>query len=277
MEFQNKIAVVTGGSSGIGLETARLFFRKGAHVYVVARDQGGLKSALTRVEAARQSPSQRCEMIVGDVTDQHQCKTAMTEVIKACGVPDILVNCAGDVEVGLFQTTDITTFHRIMEVNYFGSVNMITACLPSMLERRSGHIVNISSVYGFIGSYGYSAYCASKFAIRGFSDSLRAELKPLGINVSIVFPQNTDTPQFERESRLKPAVVRHLDRTKVMTPMKVANAILEGISRRQYVIIPGVEGKLLFLAINLAGPAIYNIMDLLVARALWKVEKEEKR
>lgn len=275
MEFYGKVAFISGGSSGIGLETAKLFFRKGAHVCLLARERERLKSALSQVEGARQSPEQYCGIFVADVTDLHQCETAVAEAIKSCGSPDILVNCAGDVEVGLFQKTEIKALHQIMEVNYFGTVNMVLVCLPSMLERRSGHIINVSSVYGFIGGYGYSAYCASKFAVRGFSDSLRAELKPLGIDVSVIFPQNTDTPQLERENRRKPAVVKHLDRTKIMTPVKVAEAIYKGITRRQYIVIPGVEGKLLYWMVSLAGPAMYSLLDRLVARARRKAENEQ--
>jgi 3-dehydrosphinganine reductase len=149
--------------------------------------------------------------------------------------------------------------------------------LPSMLEHRSGHIVNVSSVYGFVGGYAYTAYCASKFAVRGFSDCLRAELKPLGISVSIVFPQNTDTPQLERENLVKPEVVRRLDSTKVMAPAKVAEAILKGIARRQYIIIPGAEGKLLYWMTGLTGPVFYGVLDHMVAGALGKVRNRQKR
>ncbi len=277
MDFQGKVVLITGGSSGIGLETARRFFQRRAHVYLLARDPERLKSALARVEAGRRNSGQRCGVLVTDVTDLSQCENAVAEVIRACGKLDVLVNCAGDVEVGLFQGTSAGSVRRIMDINYFGTVNMISTCLPSMLGRRSGHIVNVSSVYGFIGGYAYTAYSASKFAVRGFSDSLRAELKPLGINVSIVFPQNTDTPQLERENRLKPAAVKHLDTTKVMAPAKVAEAILKGIVRRQYIIIPGAQGKLLYWMTGLTGPVFYGVLDRMVARALRKVRNGHKR
>lgn len=275
-DFSGKTVLITGGSSGIGLEAAKLLSRKGCHVFLLARTLQSLKLALAEVEAVRQSPKQYCGVLQADVTDLHQCETSVAEMIKMHGTPDILINCAGDVEVGVFQTTGIEAVRRIMEVNYFGTVNMVSACLPLMTGRRSGHIVNLSSVYGFLGSYGYTAYCASKFAIRGFSDSLRAELKPLGINVSIVFPQNTETPQFQRESKLKPAVVKHLDKTKVMGPEQVAAAIVKGIARRQYVIIPGMEGKMLFWLTGLAGTATYRLMDYLVASAIKKAESEKE-
>ena len=91
-----------------------------------------------------------------------------------------------------------------MDLNYFGTVNMVKALLPAMLERGSGHIVNISSVAAFLGVFGYSAYGASKYAVRGFSDVLRAEVKPLGVRVSVVFPPDMDTPGLANENKTKP-------------------------------------------------------------------------
>ncbi|MCX8126886.1 MAG: SDR family NAD(P)-dependent oxidoreductase, partial [Dehalococcoidia bacterium] len=149
--FSGKAVLVTGGSSGIGLETARLLSREGGHVFLLARDLQRLEIALARVEGARRSPQQSCGILQADVTDLQQCEVAVSEMAKRCRPPDILVNCAGDVEVGVFQATDIAVARRMMEVNYFGTVNMVRACLPSMLKQRAGHIVNVSSVYGFLG------------------------------------------------------------------------------------------------------------------------------
>jgi len=213
---------------------------------------------------------------LADVTDICQAATAVAEVTRACGAPDIVINSAGDVYPRLFQEMDINVIRWLMEVNYFGTVHVTQACLPFMVARRSGYIVNISSVYGFLGGYGYSAYCASKFAMRGFSDALRAELKPLGIGVSIVFPQNTATPQLERENQLKSPLMKALDNTRIMTAEAVAEAIVRGITRRQYVIIPGAEGRLLFWLSGLLGTGTYWVMDRLVARAQRKTESAKK-
>jgi len=253
-----------------------LLSQEGAHVWLLARQRDRLGSALAQVERARQSPHQRCGALIADVTDADQVTAAVTEVTKACGAPDILINCAGDVYPSLFSDTDIKVVRWLMEVNYYGTVNATHACLPAMIARRSGHIVSISSVYGFIGGYGYSAYSASKFAVRGFSDALRSELKPLGIGVSIVFPQNTATPQLERENQLKSPVLRSLDNTQVMTPHAVARAIVRGIARRQYVIIPGTEGRLLFWLSRLLGTGTYWVLDQLVARAQKRAREKPK-
>lgn len=273
LQFGGKVAVVTGGSSGIGLATAKRLSRMGAHVWLIARRRDRLESALAEVNEARNSAEQRCGLLAVDVTDAEQADHAIAELVRVCGPPDVLVNCAGDVEPCLFCEADVGSLRRQMEVNFFGTVNMCHACLKSMLARRSGHIVIVSSVYGFIGGYGYSAYCASKFALRGFSDSLRAEVKPLGIGVSIVFPQNTETPQLKREEQMKTPMMKAIDNTKGMSAEDVAKSIVHGIARRQYVIIPGFEGRFLFWLTGFLGPGTYWVMDRMVAKARKKVEK----
>ncbi len=272
MEFSGRVVLITGGSSGIGLQTGKLLSQQGAHVWLAARHKGRLESALREVESARCRLGQCFGAVIADVTDLNQAATAVARVTETCGSPDILINSAGAVYPGLFRDTEITVMRHLMEVNYFGTVHMTRACLSSMVTRRQGYIVNISSVYGFIGGYGYSAYSASKFAVRGFTDALRAELRPLGIGVSIVFPQNTATPQLEYENELKPDVVRALDNTRVMSPRDVAKAIVHGIARRQYVIIPGTEGRLLFWLSGLSSSALYWVLDRLVDRALRRAQ-----
>ena len=276
INFAGKTALVTGGSSGIGLATAKLLSSLGANVWLMARNPERLKSALAQVEVARQNSSQRCGVQVCDVSDITQVDRAAAAINSAAGAPDILVNSAGDVYPCLFQDLDIKVLRSIMETNYFGMAQVTRACLPGMLARRSGHIVNISSVYGFLGGYGYTAYCASKYAIRGFSDSLRAELKPQGVRVSVVFPQDTQTPQLERENQLKTPMLKALNESSVMTAEAVASAIVKGIAKQQYIIIPGGEGKFLFRLTSLLGEGTYWLMDTMVKNAQKKVERARK-
>jgi 3-dehydrosphinganine reductase len=126
---------------------------------------------------------------------------------------------------------------------------------------------------GYLGVYGYPAYGASKYAVRGFSDALRAELKPKGISVSVVFPPDTDTPQLAYEDQFKPAITRALSSSaKVMSANEVAQITLRQSARKRYIITPGFESALFFTLSNLLGRLIYWVMDLQIAQAMKKTK-----
>jgi len=271
-----KLAIITGGSSGIGFAAARCLLEDGVRVQLLARRLNVLENA--RVALLNQTG--REEGAVGicpvDVTDFPQVKAMIDEIIARAGTPDLLINSAGITYPGEFMSLDMEVFHSLMEVNYFGTVNLIRAVLPAMLEKKGGHIVNISSVAGFLGTYGYSAYGASKYAVRGLSDVLRAELKPKGICVSVVFPPDTQTPQLEWEEAYKPAITRELASTaKVMSAEAVAKEILHGIKKRKYLILPGLESKLFYFLDHLPGNLVYPVMDILIRSAIKKIDRQQ--
>ncbi len=269
MDFRDRVALVTGGSSGIGLATARLLAARGARVWLVARDPARLTLALAHVEADSSAPPGSCGMVVADVADAGQVRQAVDVVGEQAGIPDIVVNSAGITYPGHFQDIDLATFHQIMDINYFGTLHMMKALAPAMIARGSGHIVNLCSMAGFLGVYGYTAYGPSKYAVRGLSDAARAELKPRGINLSLVCPPDTDTPMMTFENELKPAVTQALaGNVHVLRAEAVAAAIVRGIERNHYLVIPGFESKFLFWLSGIAGAAQYPIMDLIIARAL---------
>jgi 3-dehydrosphinganine reductase len=266
--FKGKIALVTGGSSGIGLATACLLAQKGAHVWLLARQREKLADALTKVRSAAQESTQSFGIVEADVSDEKQINHAIEEVIHLIGLPDLVLNAAGVAHPGYFQDTDMKIFHWMMDVNFFGTVVVTKALLPGMIKRGSGYIVNISSMAGFLGVFGYTAYGASKYAVRGFSDTLRAEMKPHGIGVSLVFPPDTDTPQLAYEKQFKPAETKELTASGgVMSADSVAKSILTGIERGKYVILPGMESKLIYRLSSLLGGAVYPVMDWLIAQA----------
>ncbi|HEX2979635.1 MAG TPA: SDR family oxidoreductase [Anaerolineaceae bacterium] len=265
---QNKIALITGGSSGIGLAIAEKLASQGAHVWILGRSPDRLASAMARLEAKRYSANQTLCSLAADVSDLQQVNHAVAEVEARSGTLDLLVNSAGIAYPGYFETLDPKVFRDTIEINYLGTVYATKAVIPGMMRRGSGHIVNISSMAGLIGVYGYTAYGGSKYAVRGFSDVLRAEMKPYGVRVSIAFPPDTDTPQLAFENQIKPPETRAIaGSASIMQPEVVAEAILKGVRRNQYMIIPNLEGKLIYHAGNLLGNLIYPVMDLLVAQA----------
>ncbi len=268
MDYQNKVALITGGSSGIGLALAKALSARGAHVWVMARHQEQLDEALNEILAAKKNPDQKAGAVSCDVMDWDQVTSAVDKVVQAVGVPDLLINSAGAAHPGHVEELDIKIFRWMMELNYFGTVYATKACLPGMIQRKSGHIINISSVAGFIGVYGYTAYGAAKFAVSGFSDVLRAEMKPHGIHVSIVYPTNTDTRGMVYENQFKPAETKALEGTvKMIPPEQVARSVLKGIERGRYVIMTGFEPVILRRLSGFVGNAIYPIMDFMIAQS----------
>jgi 3-dehydrosphinganine reductase len=265
--FQNRVVLITGGSSGIGLALARKLAAEGARLWLLGRRKEVLEEALGQL---RQGPG-GCKVIAADVSDWSQVKSAVARIEKEDGLPDLVINSAGISHPGYVQEIPVEMFRQIIEINYLGTVHVTKAVLPGMIARHSGYIVNISSAAGFLGVFGYTAYGASKYAVRGFSDALRAEVKPLGIGVSIVFPPDTDTPQLAYENTIKPAETKELSgNAGVLSADQVAETTLKGVKRGQYVILPGSENKFLYRLSGLLGNGVYPVMDWMVADAMKK-------
>ena len=277
MIFQDKIVLVTGGSSGIGLATAQAFAREGAHVWLLARDAERLSCATRQVLDACRCSDQKCGVVSCDVSDDSQTVEAVARVIEQAGQPDIVVNSAGVVRPGYFHELDLPLYREMMEVNYFGALRIIKAVVPGMMARRAGHIVNVASGAVLVPGFGYSAYAPSKHALRGLSDVLRIELKPYSVRVSVVYPPDTDTPQLTGEAPYKPFEAKRIyEATAIVSPEYVAGAILRGIKRGQYSITPGLEMKAAALAARWLGDWQFSILDRLIARARG-VAKAERR
>ena len=270
--FNGRLVLITGGSSGMGLALARLLAKEGANVWLMARRKDALETAC---KSLWNSNGQKHGFISADVTDWEQVQAAVVHITREAGVPDVLVNVAGAAHPGYVQELPLETFHEMMDLNYFGTVHMVKALLPAMLERGSGYIVNFSSGAGFLAPFGYANYVPSKYAVRGFSDSLRLELKPQGIRVSIVFPPDTDTPGLATENRTKPYETLEAFSSEVVSAEAVAKDTLKGMHRGQYTILPGFEISLYYRLVFLLGNAIYPILDFTLAQARKKKQKQK--
>ena len=187
--LEGKVAVVTGASAGIGQAVARRFLEEGADLVVVAR-RGERLEALA--EDARQA-GRRCAVITGDVREEATARQTVEQALDELGKIDILVNNAGIGIYGNLVETSADDFDQMMDTNMRSTFLFTRHTAPSMIERGSGFIINISSMAGVMGFAGEAAYCATKFAQVGFTQALDRELRPRGIKVGVVCPGGVKT------------------------------------------------------------------------------------
>jgi short-subunit dehydrogenase len=178
-----KVAWVTGASSGIGEALVQALAARGASVVLSSRRN----DLLLKVQAACSHADQHLALPL-DLLNQVEFEPAVRMVLDRFGRIDTLVHCAGISQRAQAVETQLHVDRHIMELNYFGPIGLTKQVLPSMIERRSGHIVVVSSLLGKFAARGRSAYCASKHALHGFFDSLRAEIYPHGIAVTMACP-----------------------------------------------------------------------------------------
>ena len=193
-DLQNSRAIVTGASSGIGRETALELARHGASVVVVARREDRLRQLVEQIAALGRT----AEPVVGDITDPQTRQRAIDAAQAKLGGLDILMNNAGVGAMGLFADADPGRVRRVMEVNFFALVEMTRLALPLLKQGVNPIVVNVSSILGHRGVPHSSEYSASKFAVQGFSEAIRAEFTRLGIDVLVVSPGTTETEFFDR-------------------------------------------------------------------------------
>jgi NAD(P)-dependent dehydrogenase (short-subunit alcohol dehydrogenase family) len=266
-DYQGSAVYVVGGSMGIGLAAAKAFAERGADVLLFARRREPLETAAREVERSRRSDEQRVGFRTLDVCDAGAVESVMSEAVSSCGVPDVLFNCAGRAQPGYFEEIPAGQLEEIMRVNLFGTWSTVQTLLPHM-KGRGGTIVNTSSLAGLVGVFGYTDYCAAKFAVIGFSEALRSELARHGMRVFVLCPPDTETPGLEDESRTKPPETRAVSAgARCLSAEEVAATLLRGMDRRALLIIPGREARWIALAKRLFPRLVERITDRAVARA----------
>ncbi len=262
---KTKLALITGGSSGIGLALAKQLYQEGTNLCLLATDVEKLSQAKTEIQALAANESQTVETLSCDIRNYDALNVILEEWMERSGTPDLVVNSAGVTYPGYFQDLDVEIFHWLMDINYYGTLHVCKIIIPKMIQQGRGTMVNISSQAGFAGVFGYTGYSASKYAVRGFSDVLRSEMKPLGIQVSVVFPPDTLTPQLAFEEPLKPPETKFIaGATKPQSAELVAHDILRKVRKEKYVIIPGFDGQFFYRLVNILGNITYTIIDILV-------------
>jgi NAD(P)-dependent dehydrogenase (short-subunit alcohol dehydrogenase family) len=245
--YQGKRIFVSGGSSGIGLATAVQLARAGAHVAVAARDEQRLTAALDALRAASSSKDARLSAIAMDVAATPSVQAGVGRALAALGGIDIVVNCAGYAIPGYIDRLSEADYEAMLQVNYLGAVRVVNAFLPELMRQRSGAIVNVGSMLGFMGTFGYAAYAGSKYALSGFTECLRQDLLPFGIAVHLCYPPTTKTPGLDRENEIKPAEAWAIEgKSRAFSADDVARALIKGIEAKRFHILVGADSTLIW-------------------------------
>lgn len=231
--FTGKVAMITGAGSGIGKALATDMTRAGASVVLVARGEEKLN------KLADELGRERTTVCPADVTKPEEIKTITDTVIKKYNRLDILVNCAGIFKTGGLGDLSVETISEVMEINVNGTINCIKAVLPFMEQQGEGYIVVLSSLAGRVAFPGCAAYSASKFALYGFANTVRPELKKRGIHLTAVYPSFVDSPLVEGHiDSVKESLFFRL--TRGFSTQKVSRAIMKGmVKKKREMVLPG--------------------------------------
>jgi short-subunit dehydrogenase len=233
-DLNDAVVLVTGATGGFGRHMTRQFMEAGSRLLLTDVDAGSLDSLTAELQS---HSGQILGGVAADLVDDAGCRK-LFDGIQALGIsPDILINNAGIGVGGRFDHVPSDRWEQVVQINLLAPMRICYLFLPQMIERGSGHIVNISSLAGWIGTAGISSYCATKFGLRGFSDCLASDYGENGIRVSTVYPFFSRTPildsdQFGFETR------REIPDDMVTDPADVVAEIVAGVKKNRRDIFP---------------------------------------
>lgn len=279
--FDGRVAVITGAGSGIGRELALQLAARGARVALSDIDEVGLLETAERC-TARQAREVHTEKL--DVSDRSAVAAYAASVVAELGGVDVVFNNAGVALHGDFEETPYDEFERIMDVNFWGVVHGSKEFLPHLIASGDGHLVNVSSLFGLMGMPGQTAYNASKFGVRGFSEALRMELLIARhpVQVSVVHPGGIKTAIARNarttESHDQASIAKHFDSKLAKTSAEdAATVILEGVLRNRPRIVVGTDAKVLDAAVRLFGPRYQRAVAAVASRIAPKPDSQPRR
>lgn len=223
----NKIVLITGASSGIGAATAKEFSKQGANVLLVARNESKLKKVVDKIS----EEGGKAQYFTADISDYHEVIQLADKIKSEVGIPDVLINNAGQ---GIWKFIDETEFHEVSEmmaVPYFASFYITKAFLPDMQKRNSGHIVNMTSYAGFIAFSGATAYIAARTAMIGFHNALAADLYKTNIKTSLAYFAKVTSEYWQNNPGSEERLPTSQALIPVISPVKAAKAIVKGVQK----------------------------------------------
>ncbi|WP_298914139.1 SDR family NAD(P)-dependent oxidoreductase [uncultured Algimonas sp.] len=243
--YDGKVCVVTGAASGIGRAVARKLAASGATLALSDIDEHGLTETVEMIGGANRHKVDRLDMADADAIAAYA-----PAVQAALGPADYVFNIAGLTRVGDFRNTPAASYEKIMDVNFYGVVRMSKAFLEQLIETRGG-LVNVSSIFGIVGWPGQAHYCASKFGVRGFSESLSMEMEEHGVSVTCVHPggvktnvaRNAQVDHIGDPGVTKAMMDENFDKHTPTSAERAAEIILDGAARRKPRIIVGPDAR----------------------------------
>lgn len=260
MNVQNKVWVVTGGANGIGREMVLNLLSKGARVAAVDISEEALEKTSELAGGRRGNLSTH----VVDITDREAVARLPDQVVAEHGAVDGLINNAGIIQPFVrVNDLDYDAVERVMNVNFYGTLYMTKAFLPRLLERPEAHIVNVSSMGGFLPVPGQSVYGASKAAVKLLTEGLRSELLDTNVSVTVVFPGAIGTDIAARSGVEREAAPEGSEEGSMMEPMapsKAAQIIVDGIERDRYRVLVGSDSRLMNLLYRLSPKLAANFI-----------------
>ncbi len=266
MKLQDKTAIITGAGSGIGRALSYSLAKRGCHLALADRNAEGLSETAQQLKDF----SVRVSTHVLDVTDSSVLSDFLADVMAEHGSIQLLINNAGVAAGGTFEQMSEMDFNRVMDVNFHAVVNLTRKLLPHLLEQPESRIVNLSSLYGIISPPEQTAYSASKFAVRGFSNALRFELKDTSVGVTVVHPGGIAT-QIARNSSIPEGATEEQVRQKIeenekllrMPPLKAGEIIIKGIERNKARILVGYDAKVVSILERIMPVSYWSVLKVL--------------
>jgi len=254
LSFKDKVVVVTGAASGIGAAICQKFAAEGAKIGLLDKDDAGAKAAADKLKGVGvDAVGLKCDVVI-----EADCASAIGAIIKRFGGVDILVNNAGITQRSAFVDTKISVYRKVMDVNFYGSLNCTRAAINSLIDRK-GSIIVTESLAGLTPLLGRTGYCASKHALHGFFTSLRSELRDSGVHIMLVCPGFVNTNLQTRALGGDGRVTAHPQSVvgKPTSAEKVAEAIYKGALNKRYLLVLTPVGKLAYWISRLA-PVLYE-------------------
>ena len=263
MKVQNKVIVVTGGGSGMGRELVLNLLSKGATVVAVDINDAGLKETIELASSNKNSLS----TFIVDITNKNAVEDLLNKILAQHNYVDGIINNAGIIQPFVkINELGYDAIERVMNVNFYGTVYITKTFLPQLLTRPEAHIVNVSSMGGFLPVPGQSVYGASKAAVKLFTEGLHSELTNTNVKVTVVFPGAVNTNITKNSGINIPSAPAAENKSmKVLSPAKAAQIIIAGMENDSYRVLVGSDAKFM--------DTIYRFNPAYAARFIYKKMK----